>query len=92
MIDYDSFSCCHLTDIFFRFSRGSERVNLYFSSKTLIVYCKNRQLCIWSPRHQVLFLGNLELILKDFKFTGSLQSQKVSSKSCWMVIDIQYIT
>ena len=34
MIDYDSFSRCHLTDIFFhltdiffRFSRGSKRVN-----------------------------------------------------------------
>ena len=26
MIDYDSFSRCHLTDIFFRFSRGSKRV------------------------------------------------------------------
>ena len=28
MIDYDSFLRCHLTDIFFRFSRGSKRVNL----------------------------------------------------------------
>ena len=27
MIDYDSFSRCHLTEIFFRFSRGSKRVN-----------------------------------------------------------------
>ena len=27
MIDYDSFSRCHLTDILFRFSRGSVRVN-----------------------------------------------------------------
>ena len=27
MIDYDSFPRCHLTDIFFRFSRGSKRVN-----------------------------------------------------------------
>ena len=26
MINYDSFSRCHLTDIFFRFSRGSKRV------------------------------------------------------------------
>ena len=26
MIDYDSFSRCHLTDIFFRFSRGSKRL------------------------------------------------------------------
>ena len=26
MIDYDSFSRCHLTDIFFRYSRGSKRV------------------------------------------------------------------
>ena len=26
MIDYDSFSRCHLTDIFFRFSRVSKRV------------------------------------------------------------------
>ena len=26
MIDYDSFSRCHLTDIFFRFSRGIKRV------------------------------------------------------------------
>ena len=28
MIDYDSFSRCHLTDIFFRFSRGSKRAIL----------------------------------------------------------------
>ena len=28
MINYDSFSRCHLTDIFFRFSRGSKRVEL----------------------------------------------------------------
>ena len=27
MIDYDSFSLCHLMDIFFRYSRGSKRVN-----------------------------------------------------------------
>ena len=27
MIDYDSFSRCHLTDIFFPFSSGSKRVN-----------------------------------------------------------------
>ena len=26
MIDYDSFSHCHLTDIFFRYSLESERV------------------------------------------------------------------
>ena len=26
MIDYDSFSHCHLTDIVFRYSRGSKRV------------------------------------------------------------------
>ena len=26
MIDYDSFLHCHLTDIFFRYFRGSERV------------------------------------------------------------------
>ena len=28
MIDYDSFSRCHPTDIFFRFSRGSKRVKV----------------------------------------------------------------
>ena len=28
MIDYDSFSRCHLTDIFFRFSRRSKRVKI----------------------------------------------------------------
>ena len=28
MIDYDSFSRCHLTDIFFSFSRGSKRVKV----------------------------------------------------------------
>ena len=26
MIDYDSFSRCHLTDIFFRFSRGAKEL------------------------------------------------------------------
>ena len=31
MIDYDSFSRCHLTDIFFRFSRRSKRVKLRIS-------------------------------------------------------------
>ena len=29
MIDYDSFSRCHLTDIFFRYSRGSKRVKAF---------------------------------------------------------------
>ena len=28
MIDYDSFSRCHLTDIFFRFSSGSKRLKV----------------------------------------------------------------
>ena len=28
MIDYDSFSRCHPTDLFFRFSRGSKRVKI----------------------------------------------------------------
>ena len=32
MIDYDSFSRCHLADIFFRFSRGSKRVNININS------------------------------------------------------------
>ena len=36
MIDYDSFSRCHLTDIFFRFSRGSKRVN---GELTLSLFC-----------------------------------------------------
>ena len=34
MIDYDSFSRCHLTDIFFRFSRGSKRVKIDQSETT----------------------------------------------------------
>ena len=29
MTNYDSFSHCHLTDIFFRFSRGSKRVKSF---------------------------------------------------------------
>ena len=33
MIDYDSFSRCHLKDIFFRFSRGSKRVKKRFGLK-----------------------------------------------------------
>ena len=37
MIDYDSFSRCHLTDIFFRFSHGSERVK-----NELITFCTLR--------------------------------------------------
>ena len=36
MIDYDSFSRCHLTDIFFRFSRGSKRVKYYASSSIFV--------------------------------------------------------
>ena len=32
MINYDSFSRCHLADIFFRYSRGSKRVNGMLSS------------------------------------------------------------
>ena len=35
MINYDSFSRCHLTDIFFRFSRGSKRVNTGPATKEL---------------------------------------------------------
>ena len=31
MTNYDSFSHCHLTDIFFRYSRGSERVKRHFT-------------------------------------------------------------
>ena len=34
MTNYDSFSHCHLTDIFFRYSRGSKRVNRPFSVKS----------------------------------------------------------
>ena len=34
MIDYDSFSRCHLTDIFFRFSRGAKELTLFKSSLT----------------------------------------------------------
>ena len=42
MIDYDSFSRCHLTDIFFRFSRGSKRVKpiwLLNSIKLILLCC-----------------------------------------------------
>ena len=35
MIDYDNFSRCHLTDIFFRFSRGSKRVKRFGPEKCL---------------------------------------------------------
>ena len=41
MIDYDSFSRCDLTDIFFRYSRGSKRVNFIrwlFLLQTLVIY------------------------------------------------------
>ena len=41
--DYDSFSHCHLTDIFFRFSGGSKRVkdaNIVKSNRiALYSYC-----------------------------------------------------
>ena len=33
MIDYDSFSHCHLTDIFFRYFRGSKRVKQFMEKK-----------------------------------------------------------
>ena len=33
MIDYDSFSRCHLTDIFFRHSHGSKRVKKFSISQ-----------------------------------------------------------
>ena len=36
MIDYDSFSRCHLTDIFFRFSRGSKRVKTQKNKNDLL--------------------------------------------------------
>ena len=38
MIDYDSFSRCHLTDIFFRFSRGSKRVKFKFCKTSLKLF------------------------------------------------------
>ena len=56
MIDYDSFSRCHLTDIFFRFSRGSKRVK---AAVQIIGFCPDR--CHFSPvlfdfcSHAVLF-------------------------------------
>ena len=42
MIDYDSFSCCHFTDIFFRFSRGSKRVKHGQTSLTDILSQKRQ--------------------------------------------------
>ena len=36
MFDYDSFSHCHLTDIF-RYFRGSKRVKLFLLSQNIIV-------------------------------------------------------
>ena len=39
MIDYDSFSRCHLTDIFFRFSRGRKRVK-YLQLSEFSLLCK----------------------------------------------------
>ena len=35
MIDYDSFSHCHLTDNFFRYFRGSKRVKFTTISRSL---------------------------------------------------------
>ena len=42
MIDYDSFSRCHLTDIFFCFSRGSKRVKMVFL-KLEMKYAERRE-------------------------------------------------
>ena len=45
VIDYDSFSRCHLTDIFFRYSRGSKRVKQGTKKqKTLVFVFKNTKL------------------------------------------------
>ena len=43
MIDYDSFSHCHLTDIFFRYFRASKRVKtpVFFETKTTFI-CPNQ--------------------------------------------------
>ena len=45
MIDYDSFSHCHLTDIFFRYLRGSKRVKfvkyIFVLSSTCIAISNN---------------------------------------------------
>ena len=46
MIDYDSFSRCHLTDIFFafhffRFSRGSKRVKINIGTAEIKIHAAN---------------------------------------------------
>ena len=42
MIDYDRFSRCHLTDIFFRFSRGSKSLKDYLV--VVVYYSKDSEL------------------------------------------------
>ena len=37
MIDYDSFSRCHLTDIFFAFHAGAKELNTFKYEQTYLV-------------------------------------------------------
>ena len=53
MIDYDSFSLCHLTDIFFRYSRGSKRVKLYDRDGEIILSSKLVERCNHSSMKKV---------------------------------------
>ena len=65
MIDYDSFSRCHLTDIFFRYSRGSKRVklkNLFLLFIPLIlvrdkIQTRKAPHIIHCPKSNVVFRG-----------------------------------
>ena len=50
MIDYDSFSRCHLTDIFFRFSRGRKRVKTSINAAVTASLYKH----LLEPQHNVL--------------------------------------
>ena len=51
MIDYDNFSHCHLTDIFFRYFRGSERVYLFMHLLNFAENLYKYQAFYKKPRH-----------------------------------------
>ena len=61
MIDYDSFSRCYLTDIFFRFSRGSKRVNGYTNGALFSLFWSLTVFPAITPGVALLHFGTLKV-------------------------------
>ena len=81
MIDYDSFSLCHLKDIFFRFSRGSKRVK----AESLLANLRSEQNFFKFPANESATATRVSFgILREIAASGKSFTDGEFIKKCML--------